>query len=82
MAVKSAMLNTEECTGRRGLPVFTLSPSLRPAGDREARGPAPDGTPLAPEVPSRWRFVGVAQYHEFPASVMSGATGLSRSGGG
>lgn len=64
------------------LPVCTISPSLKPDDDG-GDGPvsvAPDGTPLPADAPSRWRYVGTAQYHEFPGYVRDGATVLVRRG--
>lgn len=65
-----------------GLSVFTLSPSLRPSEDEDDQGraPAPNGSPLPSDAPSRWRYVGTAQVHEFPAHITEGATVLTRAG--
>lgn len=61
------------------VPVYTLSPELRPDdGDSNARAPAPDGTPLPEDAGARFRPVGVARYDEFPGYVRDGAVVVRR----
>jgi len=65
------------------LPVFTVSPELRTEGgegdgEENSRATAPDGTKLPPDALPRWRYVGTAQYREFPPSLRSNATILTR----
>lgn len=61
------------------LPVFTVSPELRAGnGDGNGRATTPDGTRLPADAPSRWRYVGTARYGEFPPSLRSNATVLTR----
>ena len=57
------------------LQVMTVSPSLRaaPTGETCGRASAPDGTILPADAPPRWRYVGTAQYDEFPASIRATA---------
>lgn len=63
------------------LPVFTVSPELRADdgdGEENGRATAPDGTELPPDAPPRWRYVGTAQYGEFPPSIRLNAKVLTR----
>jgi len=65
-----------------GLPAVTISPALKPDDDREgdAGRVAPDGTVLPMDAPSRWRYLGTAQYHELPGYIRKSATVNTRNG--
>jgi hypothetical protein len=63
------------------LPVFTASPELKQGGNGTERATAPDGTPLPPDAPSRWRYIGTARLGEFPRSIRENATVLRRGPG-
>lgn len=66
-----------------GLPAITISPSLKPDedGESDAGRVAPDGTILPDDAPSRWRYLGTAQYHELPGYIRESATVKTRDGG-
>jgi len=65
-----------------GLPAVTISPSLKPDdGDEPAAGRvAPDGTILPEDAPSRWRYIGAAEYGELPGYIRENATVATRGG--
>jgi hypothetical protein len=65
-----------------GLPAVTISPALKPDDDggTAAGRLAPDGTILPEDAPSRWRYLGAAEYGELPGYVRENATVQTRSG--
>jgi hypothetical protein len=65
-----------------GLPAVTISPALKPddGGEPAAGRVAPDGTILPDDAPSRWRYLGAAEYGEIPGYIRETATVETRGG--
>jgi len=65
-----------------GLPAVTISPALKPddGGEPAAGRVAPDGTILPDDAPSRWRYIGAAEYGELPGHIRENATVETRGG--